>query len=219
MSDEDSYNIFLLIIAMFILCILLGVVVRVYLLDNTDNSSELLSVTESAYDIDNVTVGIVESQDAIEVDQDVIDALKEQEITSKVEVGDINIEFEIESKSYIDISQDVIIAREEVRPWVSWSSGSLGSKEEFLLMLKAISQLYENRLNSKEERYIVKEVPLAEEELSKFSIPIYYYVDDKGFLGVNCHLEIYDVEEVKKQDLYITLKVSYDGADLKLIEE
>ena len=109
---------------------------------------------------------MVEVQDVTKVSQGISDILKKQETIKKVEVGNIDINFEIESKGYSNINEKIVITAEEVKPWVSWSEGLLNS-EEFKIILGAVAQLYDN-----------------------------------GFLEVNCHLEVHNINEATKGFVY-----------------
>ena len=105
---------------------------------------------------------MVEVQDVTKVSQGISDILKKQETIKKVEVGNIDINFEIESKGYSNINEKIVITAEEVKPWVSWSEGLLNS-EEFKIILGAVAQLYQNDLNkNSKDQYIVKALPLTQ---------------------------------------------------------
>ena len=145
---------------------------------------------------------MVEVQDVTKVSQGISDILKKQETIKKVEVGNIDINFEIESKGYSNINEKIVITAEEVKPWVSWSEGLLNS-EEFKIILGVVAQLYQNDLNkNSKDQYIVKALPLTQEELVKFIEPVFYHIDDNGFLEVNCHLEVHNINEATKGFVY-----------------
>ena len=66
-----------------------------------------------------------------------------------------------------------------------------------------MAQLYQNDLNkNSKDQYIVKALPLTQEELVKFIEPVFYHIDDNGFLEVNCHLEVHNINEATKGFVY-----------------